>query len=157
MAGGEQFSHITRAAKKVEYAVRQSGFSQQLGQAMSRQRRQAAGFEHHRVAGRQGRRDFPYRLQQRVVPRRDQGTHAHRLALVETDDMGWCMAVDAGAFDFQQCGVIAKRGDHVADVAKAFSQRLASVEGFQACKMFGILLDQVGNPLHELCALRHCH
>ncbi len=51
-------------------------------------RRQLAGLEDERVAGQQGRSDLPRRLQQRVVPRRDQAAHADRLVHHPADGVG---------------------------------------------------------------------
>ena len=55
---------------------------------MDGRRRQLAGLEHERVAGQQGRGHLPRRLQQRVVPRRDQAAHADRLVHHAADGVG---------------------------------------------------------------------
>ena len=52
------------------------------------QRRQLGGLEHHRVAGRQRRRELPRGDHEREVPRRDQRHHAERLAERHADAAG---------------------------------------------------------------------
>ena len=67
---------------------RQPGLVEQAHQVDGGVRRQLAGLEHERVAGREAGRDLPGDLEQRVVPRRDQAAHADRLVHDPADDVG---------------------------------------------------------------------
>ena len=69
-------------------AGRQPGLLEQPHQQDGGRRGQLARLEHEGVAGRRRGRDLPRRLQQRVVPRRDQAADADRLVHDPADRVG---------------------------------------------------------------------
>ena len=78
--GGQGVAHrFTTAKQHVDNPLREDIFCQ-LRQLQRRQRGDLRGFYHYAVARRQRRGQLPGRHHQRIVPRRDGGHHAHRIA-----------------------------------------------------------------------------
>ncbi len=76
------------ARHDVEHAGRQPRLVRQLREAERRERRELRGLEHHRVSGRERRRDLPRQHQQREVPRDDLADDAHGAVARRTRSSG---------------------------------------------------------------------
>ncbi len=122
MAGQHLADHRAVAGHQVEHARRQAGGLDDLGQHEGVQRRHFRRLEHHGAAGGQRRRDLQRDLVQRVVPRRDGGDHADRLAhhqriadlLLEgegLDQLGGLAPVEDRATDLDRAGQLDRHAD----------------------------------------------
>ena len=120
-----------------------------------RRRRGVARLEHHRVAGGDRRGELPHRHHHRVVPRRDLGAHADRLA---ADDRGHAAHVLAGALALEVPG----GGGEEADLVDHRRDLLAAGQVRSACRcsrtserdqLLGAGLDRVGDAEQRQRAL----
>ena len=126
----------------------------QLGQFQRGQRGLLGGLEHHAVAGGQGRGQLPGGHHQRVVPGRDGGDHADRVA---ADHRGVPRQVLAGGRARHAAHRAGEEAEHVGDrrqlVAQGGSVGLAAVLRFQAGQGFGMGVDGVGHLQQQRRAL----
>ncbi|MCY1421142.1 hypothetical protein D9M71_367880 [compost metagenome] len=143
--GHQRAAHGRATAEhQVEHAGRED-LGGQLAQAQGGQRGLLGGLEHHRVAGGQGRGDFPGDHHQRVVPRRDGGDHAHRVA---ADHRGVARQVFTGGRAAHAAVGPGKEAEHVGNgrdfVVQRCGVRLAAVVRFQLGQFFAVGFDGVG-------------
>ena len=113
-------------------------------EAQRGERRLLRRLQHHRVAGRQRRADLPDRHHQRVVPRRDRGDDAHRLA---ADDRGVARHVLARGLALHACARRRRRsaGCRPRRGSRSWrANRLADVRGLEEGELVGVRLDAVG-------------
>ncbi|MNF74098.1 hypothetical protein D3C84_561220 [compost metagenome] len=133
------------AAEDVDHPRRED-LRQGRRQGQDRQRRVLRGFEDQGVAGGQGRGDLPGRHHQRVVPGRDGGHHAHRVAAHQAGVAGDVLAGQLALLAAHGAGEEAEHVGGGGDVVLARQvQRLAAVQGFQAGELVGAFLDGVGD------------
>jgi hypothetical protein len=134
---------VAVAGDDVDDARRQAGLAADLGEQQRRERRELGRLEHHRVAGRQRRRDLPGQHQQREVPRDDLAADAER---------PW-----PGKLFLQQLGPagvmveVARRERHV-DVAR-LADRLAVVHRLEHGEEALVLLQVPGDGVEIAGAL----
>ena len=116
-------------------------------------RGQLARLEHEGVARGQRGSDLPRRLQQRVVPRRDQSAHADGLPHDPADRV-----VPAGVDDPPGIGAghsaeVAEAGDDVVDVVLGLDQSLAGVQRLGPRHLLLVPLEEVGHAEQQRAAL----
>ncbi|MNY44454.1 hypothetical protein D3C86_1794850 [compost metagenome] len=112
------------------------------------------GFEYQAVAGGQGRGDFPGRHHQRVVPGRDGGDHADRVAAHHAGIARQVFAGQLAGLAAHRAGEEAKHVHRGAEVVLSGQmQRLAAVQGFQAGEQVGAPFDGVGDAEQDQRAL----
>ena len=141
------------ARQHVEHAFRNAGLDGQLGDADGGQRRLLGGLEDHRVAGGQGRTEFPAGHQQREVPRHDGGDHADRLAGHQAQ-LGMGSGGDFVIDLVDRLGAPAQAVGGAGDVdVQRVADLLAHVQGFQQGQLLGVLQQQIGEANHRLLAL----
>ena len=116
----------------------------ELGEAQRGERRLLRRLEDHRVAGGQRRADLPDRHHQRVVPRRDRGDDAHRLAAGERGVAGEVLAGGLALHAARGAGEEAQVVDQERDLALGEPVRLADVRGLEEGELVGVRLDPVG-------------
>ncbi len=117
-------------------------------------RGQFAGLEDKAAARRQRRGDLPGRLQQRVVPWRDQGADTHGLVLDSADHRGAAgIHHPAGILAGELAEVLEAIGD-VVHVDFAFHQALARVQRLRAREVILALAQPVGHVDQERAALQ---
>ena len=120
---------FAEAGDDVDDAVRQADFLRQLAQVDGRQRRVLGRLDHHRVAGRQRRRDSPADQQERKVPRKDKTARSprmtHRPGFV-TFHGQHVAPVDM----LRHVGEVSHRRHEVCDVALRLRFDLAGIERF---------------------------
>lgn len=144
---------VAIARQHVEHAFRNTGLDGQLGDADGGQRRLLGGLEDHRVAGGQGRTEFPAGHQQREVPRHDGGDHADRLAGHQAQ-LGMGSGGDFVIDLVDRLGAPAQAVGGAGDVdVQRVADRLAHVQGFQQGQLLGVLQQQIGEADHRLLAL----
>ena len=103
-------------------------------------------------AARQGA-TFQLRLEQRVVPRRDQPADAERLVDDPADHVGVAGVDDPAGVLGGDPAVVAEHRDHVGDVVLALDQALAGVRGLGLGHGVHVTLEQVGGAEQEVAAL----
>ncbi len=131
---------------------RQSGLLQEAHQVDRGVRGQLAGLEHEGVAGGQAGRDLPGDLEERVVPRRDQGADADRFVHDPADDVGVSGVHHPTRLLCGHPPVVAYDGDHVGDVVLALDQALAGVQGLGAGQVGRVALQQVRQSEQQVAA-----
>ena len=136
----------------VQHAGRQH-LLRELAQAERRERRLLGRLHDLDVAGRERRPDLPDRHHQRVVPRRDPGDDAERLAAddrrVALDVLRGGLALERASRAGEEAEVVGREGHLVA----GDRHRLADVAGLELGQLVGVLLDQVGQLQQELGAV----
>ena len=124
-----------------------------------RERRLLRRLEHDGAAGRERRRELPGRHHQRRVPRNDLPDHADRLAQRIGVEIAGLRQADGLAG--QLGGPAGRVADHLAahgDVGMAdIGDRLAVVERLELGQLVAVLLDQLGEPPHQLGAVAAAH
>src|SRR5476651_932542 len=145
LAGGQR---LTGFATETLDDVQHTGWQQvgdQLGEDHDRQRRLLGGFEHHAVAGSQGRGEFPRGHQQREVPRDDLPDHAQRLVEV----IGGGQFVDFGGATFLRTNAPGEVAEMVSSQrhvgVEGFAHGFAVVPGFGDSEDFEVLFDAVSD------------
>ena len=105
----------SRSGDDVEDAVWQARFLGDAGQRQRGQRGQLGGLDHHGATGGQRRDHLPHRHLQRVVPRRDGGDDADRLApdarRVVTGILGGGLALEMPCGSGEERDVVDASGD----------------------------------------------
>ncbi|MNZ11725.1 hypothetical protein D3C78_285910 [compost metagenome] len=154
-AGGQGFAgFFAEALHDVQHA-RWQQVADQFDQHGDAQRGLLGGFEHHAVAGSQGRGEFPRGHQDREVPRNDLPDHAQRLMEV----IGRSVFVDFRRAAFLRAdatGVVAEVVHGQRDVGvEGFTHGLAVVPGFSDGQQFEVLLDAVGDFQQRQGAVLH--
>ena len=81
LMGNNHLAHSAITGDNVNHTLRQSSLTANVSKKQRRQRSILRRLQHHRVAHRQRRRDFPRQHQQREVPRNDLSTHPKRLRI----------------------------------------------------------------------------
>ena len=119
---------------------------QQLHQLDGGQWGQLAGLDDDGAACREGRRQLPGDLQQRVVPGRDQRAHADRFADDAADHLRPSGVDQPPAVLAGQRGVVGEHADHVVDVQAALGQGLARVEGLRTGDLLPVAHQQPRDP-----------
>ena len=132
---------------------RNTGFERQRGDTDGRQRGFLGGFEYHRVAGGQGRAEFPARHQQRKIPGHNSRHHADRLAGNQAQ-----LIVRSGCnfviYLIDRLSGPTNRVSRAGNVhGRRVTNRLAHIEGFQQRQLFTVLVEQIGKTLHHPLAL----
>ena len=138
----------------VEHARRQAGVERQAAEHQRGQRRQLGRLEHDRVAGRERRPDLPGRHVERVVPGRDRGADADRLAPDRArqafEVLARRLALEVAGGGGEEAQVV----DRQRDVEGARElQRLAGVARLGARELVRALLEQVGHAVEHRGAL----
>ena len=141
-----------RPGDDVEDAGRQD-VGGDLAEDEGRQRRSRRWLEDDRVARREGRADLPAGHHDRVVPRRDRGDHADRLAPDHRGQAGRVL-VDGLAFHHPRAaGEEAQVVDDDRDLVDRGADRLAGVLRLEATELVGTRLDPVGELQQHEAAL----
>ena len=122
----------------------QPGLLQRPHQQDRGRRRQLARLEHEGVAGQQRRGHLPGRLQQRVVPRRDQSADADRLVDHAADRIRAAGVDHPAGLGAADAGVVAEARRDVVHVVLGFDEPLAGVERLGAGEILAVAVDQVG-------------
>ena len=145
---GHPRAELVAARDDVEDSGR-NDVAQDLAEHQRRDRRVRRGLQHDGVAREQGRRDLPHPEHQRVIPRRDRGDDAERLAL--DFDFALRRVLQHLAGQIEHRGVCAPhRGAH--DFLARLVQRLALLERERARQPFGRLLQCSGAFLEDFAA-----
>ena len=122
----------------------------QLDEAQHRQRRLLGRLDDLDVAGGERRAHLPDHHEERVVPRRDPGDDAERLAAdhrrVALDVLGGGLALEVP----RRAGEEAEVVRHQAGLVDGDPPRLADVPRLEARELLGVLVDHVGEPEQEL-------
>ena len=134
---------------KVRDPVGQAGFLQDPHEQNGRTGCQLAGLDDEGVAGRQCRTDLPRRLQQRVVPGRDQTAHADRLVVDPRQGAGRAGLDDSPREALRHPREVAEAAHHVGDVVARLDDPLAGVEGLRSRDDLDIALKEVGDAIQE--------
>ena len=149
----ERRARVTVAADDVEDARRQE-LGHQLGHPDRARGRGVGRLEHHRVAGGDRRRPLPDGHHCRVVPGRDRGADADRLA---PHVRRVAAHVLAGRLALEYAGGAGEEADlvgHRRDLLRCRQLlRLARVLRLDVDKLVGALLDRVGDPQQRALAL----
>ena len=145
---------LARAEDEVADTGRQARLLDEAHEVDRSEWRQLGGLEDERVAGGEGRRDLPGDLQERVVPRSDEGADADRLV----DDPAQC-AGRAGGHQpagvlVGETGVVAEDADRILDVVAPLAESLAGVARLLAGDLLEVTLEQVGDTVEEQPTLR---
>ncbi|MNN31783.1 hypothetical protein D3C81_1454840 [compost metagenome] len=135
---------LATAEEDVEHTGWQHALGQ-LAQTQRGQRRQFGRFDHHGVTGCQRGCDLPGQHHQRVVPRRDRGDHAQRVA---ADHRGVPRQVLAGRRAAQAARRAGEKAEDIGDRRDFVIQRsavgLATILRFEPGQFLAMLLDGVG-------------
>ncbi|MCY1175544.1 hypothetical protein D9M73_157870 [compost metagenome] len=145
LAGGQGFAgFFAEALHDVQHA-RWQQVADQFDQHGDAQRGLLGGFEHHAVAGSQGRSEFPGGHQDREVPRDDLADHTQWFVQV----VGHCVAVDFGRTAFLGAYAASEVAEVVGsqwDVGvEGFANGLAVVPCLGDGQQFEVLFDTVGD------------
>jgi hypothetical protein len=140
-------------ANDVDHAARQD-LGQRWRQGQYRQRRVFRRLEHQGVAGGQGRGDFPGGHHDRVVPRRNRGDHANRIATHHAGVARQVFAAELAGLAAHGAGEEPEHIDRGAQVVLTGQvQRLAAVQGFETGEQVGVFFDGVGDVQQQVRAL----
>ena len=141
-----------RAGDDVEDAGRED-VGGDLAEDQGGQRGSRRRLEDDRVAGREGRADLPAGHHDRVVPRRDRGDHADRLAPDHRGQAGRVL-VDRLAFHHPRgTGEEAQVVDDDRDLVDRGADRLAGVLRLEAAELLATRLERVGELQEHAAAL----
>ena len=128
---------------------RQPGLLEQSGEVDGRQRRELGRLHDRGVAGRQGRRDLPAHLQERVVPGPDQAADPDRLVDDPAEGVRVARVDEAARLLVGEIRVIAEDPGDVGHVPAALAHRLAGVERLQASHLLEVAIDQLGDRVQD--------
>ena len=117
------------------------------------QRRPGGRLEDDRVAGHQRRPDLPAGHHDRVVPRRDRGDHADRLASDQARVAGEVLVGGLALEDAAGAGEEAQVVDDHRDLVDRRTDRLARVLRLDPADLVGPRLDRVGQLEHQQAAV----
>ncbi len=134
---------FTITGNDIDDTFRKSCFLNQLREFHRADRRLLSGFEHHRVSGRQRRREFPRGHQQRKIPGNDLTANTDRFAQRVVEHLAGNR--NRFAFDLRgPAGEVFKVLNHLRkiDVERLFD-RLAIVSRFQRRQFSRVLFDQL--------------
>ena len=134
-------------------AVRQAEVLQQLHGQDGGGRGQLGGLEDEGAAGGQRGRDLPRRLEQGVVPRRDQAADAHGLVDDFADDGGVPGVDHAARLLPGEPAEVLEAGGNVVHVDAAFDHPLAGVQRLGAGELFPAFAQSGGDLEQEGAAL----
>jgi hypothetical protein len=140
-----------------EYQVGHPRRKPDLGEHAHQQHRgvrgELAGLEDEGVSGRQCRGNLPGRLQQRVVPRRDQPAYAHRLVDDAAEHPGTSRFDNASGILAGTLSEVGEAGDDVVHVELALDIALAGIQGLRPGE--GVLADRefCGYPQQQVPAV----
>ena len=127
----------------------------QTRELQRRKRRLLGRFEHHCIPARESGGQFPRRHHQRIVPRRDRGDDADRIA---PDHRGMAREIFARRRSVHRpdgAGEVAEAVDDRRDlVVQRLDPRLAAVQRLERSKGFRVALDGVGELQEQARALR---
>ena len=148
---------LAEAGDDVDHPGRVTGLDCQLAQAQRGQGGRIGRLEHDRTASGQRRAPLPGDHEQREVPGDDLPSDADRLSLgvaevvaADGDDLALDLVGPAG--------VIAEAVDHERQVdVAALGDWLAVVKGLELGQLVDVLLDQVGEPVHQAAAIAGIH
>ena len=142
------------AVDHVDHARRQD-VGDQLHQHHDRGRGLFGRLEHHAIAGRQRRRQFPDRHQQREVPGNDLADHAERFMEMIGDGVGIEFAERAflGPDDACEIAEMVDAERHVGGCRLA--DRLAVVPGLGLGQYGEVVIHRLGDPVEQNAALGH--
>jgi hypothetical protein len=144
----------TRAGHDVEHAGGQACLERQAGEHQRGQRRVLRRLEHDAVARGERRADLPRRHVERVVPGRDRGAHAERLAHDRRAQPGDVLAGRLALEGARGAGEEAQVVDGQGQVERRRElQRLAGVGALHARELVGALLEQAGQMVEHGGAL----
>ena len=143
----------TGAEDEVADARGQPGLLEQPHQDDAGVRRQLARLEHEGVAGGEAGRDLPGGLEERVVPRRDERTHADRLVDDAAEHVLAAGVDDPAGVLGGDVAVVPEHRDHVRDVVLALDQPLAGVHRLGQRHLVGVALEEVGQSEQQVAAL----
>ncbi len=134
----------------VQHARRKARVKRQLAHSDRAHRRLLGGFQNHRIAHRQCRRDFPHRHVQRKIPRHDRADHAERL-MDRIRQARWARLRDLAVDFIDRLGVISRRLDRQRDVHGArIVDRFSGIERFKQRQFIGVRLELVGERVKHL-------
>ena len=145
--------HRALPGDQVQNAVGQAAFGADLHQPQQAERCHLGGFEHHRIARRQRRRDLPRGNHQREIPRHDRPDHADRLAVDQPQNPGLRRGDFAGQF-VDRLGIEPKGRGGAARLGLDRHADLGAVVAHPAHGQRQRLgLDRVGNLVQHFLAL----
>ena len=135
----------TRPEDEIAHACRETGLLEETHEMNRGARRQLARLQHEGASGRECGSDLPGCLEERVVPRSDESTHADgrivdarahiRVARID-DTAAECVALS-------EARKITERLRHISDVVLGLDQALAGVEGLQTGDDVDIALEEI--------------
>ena len=153
MFGQTLASRMAVARHHVDHPGREADLVHQFGDAQGGQRGDLRRFDHHRVAGSQGRPHLPTGEHQREVPRHDLPDHTNRLALHVVEEAGF----DRNHRSLDLVGnaaEVAEAGCRARYVEPArIANRMPRIAGFELGQLFGMLLDLVRQFQQQATAL----
>ncbi len=137
------------AEDEIADTVGKSGLLQVVHEQDGRARGELAGLDDEGVARGECRGHLPGRLQERVVPRRDQPAHPDRLVDDARDEPGIPRLDQPTGQPLGDAGEVAEAADHVGDVVAGLDDPLAGVEGLGAGDRLDLPFEDVGKPVQE--------
>ncbi len=151
MLGEPGADRVAGTGDDVGRAERKSGLQEQFDQHDGGQRGDLAGLDHEGVAGGECGRDLPAGLEQRVVPRCDQGADADRLVYDDAADLVRTGVDDpsAAVLVLHEAGEVAEGVADAVDVDAAFLQRLARIPALQGADPLAVALQQCGDAAQQ--------
>ena len=117
------------------------------------ERRPDRRLEDDRVAGRERRADLPAGHVERVVPRRDRGHDADRVAADERRVAGEVLVGGLALHDARRAREEAQVVDHRRDLVDGRADRLAAVAALEAAELVGARLDGIGELQEQEAAV----
>ncbi|MNF74186.1 hypothetical protein D3C84_562130 [compost metagenome] len=144
---------VAVARHHVDHTGGETDFVHQLGDAQGRQRSDFRRFDHHGVAGCQGRAHFPAGEHQREVPRHNLPDHTDGLALYVIEESG--LDRNHRAFDLVgDAAEVTEAGGGTRHVERPrIANRVTGVQRFQLRQFFGVFFDLVRQPQQQAPAL----
>ncbi len=136
------------AGQDVDDAGRED-LGQDLGEGEGAQRRPGGRLQDDRVAGRQGRTELPGGHVERVVPRRDRGDDADRVAPDDRGVAGHELVGGQAVHDARGAGEEAEQVRTDADLVDGGADRLAGVGALEAAELVGVGFERVGDLEHQ--------
>ena len=139
---------------EVDDPRRRAGLLEEPREVDRAERRDLGGLHDGGVARGEGRRDLPAELEERVVPRRDEGAYADRL-VDDAADRVRVAGVDRSAVGLLagELGVVAEDLRDVGHVPAALAHGLAGVLGLLDGERLEVAVDEVGDAIEQRGAL----
>ena len=154
----ERFAdNFAKTRHDIDNPIRNARLRRQFRQTDGRHRGLLGGLENHRISFSKRRTQFPSGHHDREIPRQHGGDYADRLAHDHRQAAGVrrrYLVIDL----VDSLGMPAQCSHGFGEVdTQRIADRLAGFQHFQFCQLFGIRLDNSGEPLQDRLALTRRH